>query len=124
MSSISTCQGVVFATAMAISAGTLILFDLFKDKKVLPGDLNPPLKSCLSSSGWKRMRMKKKKKRVRFAEVAEEGGEIRHCCTEEEEEGLMTMMMMMKKKKKLPLNHVALYSGIMRDRVARRIQFS
>lgn len=61
MSPMLTSQGLVLATAMAVSAGTVILFDLFREKYFpptpeVPGNHQDPpphenqvLKSCLSS---------------------------------------------------------------------------
>lgn len=52
MSSLLTSQGLVLATAMAVSAGTIILFDLFRHRIPIKNQLDSPpqlLKSCLSS---------------------------------------------------------------------------
>ncbi|KAK4362194.1 hypothetical protein RND71_017435 [Anisodus tanguticus] len=77
MSSMLGSQGLVLATAMAVSAGTVILLDIFRVKYFPATHLSdqqdyPPekqiIKSCLSSSGKnKDERARKKKKRVHFA---------------------------------------------------------
>ncbi|CAA2946540.1 Hypothetical predicted protein [Olea europaea subsp. europaea] len=65
-------QGLVLATAMAVSAGTIIVFDLLREK-YFPSTQFPRthpqkqfLKSCLST-GSKNEQKKKKKKKVQFA---------------------------------------------------------
>ncbi|KAL0319146.1 UNVERIFIED_CONTAM: hypothetical protein Sangu_2070800 [Sesamum angustifolium] len=84
MSSMLTSQALVLATAMAVSAGTLLLFDLFRDKSFppptspIPGNQVPSphddqkqaLKSCLSSEEEKeeKNQNQKKKKKVKFAD--------------------------------------------------------
>ncbi|XP_059299679.1 uncharacterized protein LOC132052248 [Lycium ferocissimum] len=81
MSSLMSSQGIVLATAMAVSAGTVILFDLLGEKYIETAKLelaknvqNSPhkkhsLKSCLSSGEKKKDSRKKKskKRRVHFA---------------------------------------------------------
>ncbi|KAJ8553627.1 hypothetical protein K7X08_024305 [Anisodus acutangulus] len=78
MSSMLGSQGLVLATAMAVSAGTVILLDVFRVKYFPATHLSdqqdyPPekqiIKSCLSSSAGKNKdeRARKKKKRVHFA---------------------------------------------------------
>uniref|UniRef100_M1CS23 Transmembrane protein n=2 Tax=Solanum tuberosum TaxID=4113 RepID=M1CS23_SOLTU len=71
-------QGVVLATAVVVSAGTIVVFDLLRQKYLSIAELeltnnnqksprqNPLLKSCLSS-GEKNMNSRRKKKRVHFA---------------------------------------------------------
>ncbi|KAL2493460.1 Jasmonate-zim-domain protein 3 [Abeliophyllum distichum] len=76
MSSILNSQGLAVVTAMAISAATIILFDHFRVKH-LPENQDSTsdkqvLKSCLSLGGSKE-RVKMKKKRVQFADVAASG---------------------------------------------------
>lgn len=73
-SMLTSSQGLVLATAMAVSAGTLLLFDLFRDKSFPPTsqiprnqDSNPDdqkqtLKSCLSSG-----KKKEKKQLIIFS---------------------------------------------------------
>uniref|UniRef100_M1CS24 Transmembrane protein n=2 Tax=Solanum tuberosum TaxID=4113 RepID=M1CS24_SOLTU len=78
-------QGVVLATAVVVSAGTIVVFDLLRQKYLSIAELeltnnnqksprqNPLLKSCLSSgdsfhvTGEKNMNSRRKKKRVHFA---------------------------------------------------------
>lgn len=124
-------QGLVLATAMAVSAGTVILLDLFRvkyfpathlsDQQDYPPDQKKILKSCLSSAGKNKDGTRKKKKRVRFAADVKSssgnGEEYRrkqmrkftesrvNCCGNE----ILGM----------PGNRVALYAGILKDRVQR-----
>ncbi|OIT02786.1 PREDICTED: uncharacterized protein LOC109228369 [Nicotiana attenuata] len=80
MSSLMGPNGLVLATAMVVSAGTVILFDLLQEKYLSTiqfeltnnkQEYSPHgkyiLKSCLSSGGKKKDSSKKKKKRVHFA---------------------------------------------------------
>ncbi|XP_051147936.1 uncharacterized protein LOC127263050 [Andrographis paniculata] len=132
MSSMLTSQGLVFATAMAVSAGTIILFDLLRDKYFPhhhhhhpppppPPNRNrnpPPLKSCLSSGN------KKSKKRVQFAEDVKESkgnGEIYRRRRRESDHGAAAANCGNEtlELKKMPANRAALYSGILRDRLHR-----
>ncbi|KAK6148968.1 hypothetical protein DH2020_016493 [Rehmannia glutinosa] len=130
-----TSQGLVFATAMAVSAGTIFFFDLFREKYIpqIPDNQNSPphqnqvLKSCLSSGNKKREIEQKKKKRVQFAddvkdskgngELYRKGGRINKsaqiqknasCCGNE----ILGIP-------KMPPNRAVLYSGILKDRVQR-----
>ncbi|CAN4103750.1 unnamed protein product [Withania somnifera] len=78
MSSLLTSQGVVFATAMAVSAGTMILLAAFRLQKSHEFSFNSiplhPPRSCISTDG-KKKNEKKKKKRVKFAkDVLEPSG--------------------------------------------------
>ncbi|XP_022889712.1 uncharacterized protein LOC111405175 [Olea europaea var. sylvestris] len=121
-------QGLVLATAMAVSAGTIIVFDLLREK-YFPSTQFPRthpqkqlLKSCLSSGS--KNRQKKKKKKVQFAgDVKDSIGDSevyrkKHrnhrefvrstsCGTE------------ILESQGMPANHVALYSGILKNRVQR-----
>ncbi|KAL0380394.1 UNVERIFIED_CONTAM: hypothetical protein Sangu_0103700 [Sesamum angustifolium] len=73
-----TSQVLFLATALAVSAGTVILFDLFREKCFPPSQIprnqdslthqNQLLKSCLSSGSKKREKSQRKKKRVQFAD--------------------------------------------------------
>ncbi|WMV35143.1 hypothetical protein MTR67_028528 [Solanum verrucosum] len=85
MSCLMGSQGVVLATAVVVSAGTIVVFDLLRQKYLSIAELeltnnnqksphqNPLLKSCLSSGdsfhvvGEKNMNSRRKKKRVHFA---------------------------------------------------------
>ncbi|KAL7099719.1 hypothetical protein ACP275_09G102400 [Erythranthe tilingii] len=124
-----TSQGLVLATAMAVSAGTIILFDLCRERYLHSTSLilrnqdshsDQNLKSCLSSGSKKR----KKKKRVRFADDVRESkgnGElyrrkhresdgIQKSCCGNQITGLQKVM---------PANRAVLYSGILKGRVQR-----
>ncbi|XP_059637965.1 uncharacterized protein LOC132279913 [Cornus florida] len=128
-SMLSGSQGVVLATAMAVS-GTVILlaFGLQKSstqfaiKIPIPHSSSQPiLRSCISSDG--RKREKKKKKRVQFAEdVAEPSGN-----SEEYRRQHTSTSRLMKDENegKIPPNRMALYNGILRDRaVVHRFAYS
>ncbi|KAM3269043.1 hypothetical protein P3S67_031007 [Capsicum chacoense] len=135
MSSMLSSQGFVLATAMAVSAGTVILLDLFRvkyfpsihlsDQQDYPHDEKQILKSCLSSAGKNKERARKKKKRVHFAADVKSssgnGEEYRRKqkkkCTESKINSCGNEIMGM------PGNRVALYTGILKDRV-QRIGFS
>ncbi|KAL0415345.1 UNVERIFIED_CONTAM: hypothetical protein Slati_3366400 [Sesamum latifolium] len=142
MSSMLTSQGLVLATAMAVSAGTLLLFDLFRDKSFppatspIPGnqvsnphdDQKQALKSCLSSGSKKREKEEKnqkKKKRVKFADDVKDtkgNGELyrrgRHSRQRAEIQSSSCGNEALGWQK-MPANRAALYSGILRDRVQR-----
>ncbi|XP_027333111.1 uncharacterized protein LOC113847969 [Abrus precatorius] len=141
MSSMIGSQGVVFATAMAVS-GTVILLALRLQRSFPPLHLpvheihsspTPILRSCLSSDGKKREN--KKKKRVHFAE------DVVESCRDGEElrkrRGVSEDSFKSKSESKvernyngetkirgMPANRVALYNGILRDRVAQRLAYS
>ncbi|KAL0342096.1 UNVERIFIED_CONTAM: hypothetical protein Scaly_1872200 [Sesamum calycinum] len=140
MSSMLTSQGLVLATAMAVSAGTLLLFDLFRDKSFppptspIPGNQVPSphddqkqaLKSCLSSEGEKeeKNQNQKKKKKVKFADDVKDtkgNGELyrrgRHRQRAEIQSSCCGNEVL--GWRKMPANRAALYSGILRDRVQR-----
>ncbi|KAL0441628.1 UNVERIFIED_CONTAM: hypothetical protein Sradi_0101700 [Sesamum radiatum] len=143
MSSMLTSQGLVLATAMAVSAGTLLLFDLFRDKSFppptspIPGNQVPSphddqkqaLKSCLSSGSKKREKEEKnqnqkKKKKVKFADDVKDtkgNGELyrrgRHRQRAEIQSSCCGNEVL--GWRKMPANRAALYSGILRDRVQR-----
>ncbi|CDO98146.1 unnamed protein product [Coffea canephora] len=127
MSSIS--QGLVLATAMAVSAGTIILFDLCREK-YFPSTTQlartrdahqqkQNLKPCLSSGG-KKGEKNKKKKRVQFAadvkEPSRNGEDYRR------EHGRKSTRIQ-SVSCGMPANRVALYSGILKDRL-QRTEFS
>ncbi|KAJ9163103.1 hypothetical protein P3X46_022808 [Hevea brasiliensis] len=139
MSSMLCSQGLVLATAMAVS-GTVILLAL-RLQKSLPASLLPidqipessrqVLRSCISSEG------KKKKKRVHFAEDVVDprgnGEEFRR------QRGTIVLGKNSSSPSKfkkiggaagdakgrgMPANRVALYNGILRDRVIHRLAYS
>ncbi|KAL8043011.1 hypothetical protein ABFX02_09G090400 [Erythranthe guttata] len=131
MSSMLTCQGVVLATAMAVSAGTIILFDLCRERYLHSTSLilrnhdshsDQNLKSCLSSGGKKRK--KKKSKRVRFADDVREtrgNGEL-YRRKHRESDGIQKSCcgnQIIGLQKVMPANRAVLYSGILKGRVQR-----
>ncbi|KAK7264924.1 hypothetical protein RJT34_32537 [Clitoria ternatea] len=146
MSSMISAQGVVFATAMAVS-GTVILLAL-RLQKPLPPSPPPVLRSCIPSGGFysasspvslcrhihkiygkKRERAKKKKKKVHFAEDVVEscrdGEEFRNSFKSKLESKVQKNYSNEETKiRGMPANRVALYNGILRDRVAQRLAYS
>ncbi|KAG6789005.1 hypothetical protein POTOM_005085 [Populus tomentosa] len=135
MSSILTSQGVVLATVMAVSS--TVVFLAFSKQKTLPHQVlsenrdsesptpSQDLRSCLSSEG------KRKKKRVQFAENVKNtkgnGDEYRRerqnpWHARREREVSNTRMSRVCRNEiqgnhGMPENRVALYSGILVDRV-------
>ncbi|KAL3528866.1 hypothetical protein ACH5RR_008188 [Cinchona calisaya] len=118
---------------MAVSAGTIILLDLCLEKYFPSSQLAKTqdshqgkqiLKSCLSSSGGKKgEKSKKKKKRVKFAEDVKEpsgnGEEYRReHSMKKKSNRIQTVSCAL-----MPANRVALYSGILKDRL-QRTEFS
>ncbi|MED6179889.1 hypothetical protein PIB30_004944 [Stylosanthes scabra] len=138
MSPMMTAQGVVFATAMAVS-GTVILLALRLQKSLpptqfpfheIPTSQTPKtLRSCISSAGKKSV---KKKKRVHFAEDVTDscgdGEEFRRRMKSnlESESKVETCGNGERRRRGrgMPENRVALYNGILRDRVAQRLAYS
>ncbi|XP_020228000.1 uncharacterized protein LOC109809173 [Cajanus cajan] len=120
MSSMISAQGVAVATAMAVS-GTVILLAL-RLQKGGEFPLGPPvLRSCISSGGKKSK--KKKKKRVHFAE------DVVESCRDAHE--LRTKIHSFNPQTPsnsngppIPPNRLALYNGMLRDRLAQRLAFS
>ncbi|KAF7154017.1 hypothetical protein RHSIM_Rhsim01G0069000 [Rhododendron simsii] len=141
MSSILNSQGVVLATAMAVS-GTVILLALRLQKSFPAAQFqssSPQLpRSCISSDGKKR---EKKKKRVQFAEdVVDPVGnsdEFRRqhnnaTATATNSDGLYSNSSSKEEERErkrevrgMPANRAALYNGILRDRlVHHRLAYS
>ncbi|TYI72189.1 hypothetical protein E1A91_D07G043300v1 [Gossypium mustelinum] len=103
MASMLSSQGMVLATAMAVSGTVILLAFRYQKSFPLPHPSQQVLRSCISSG---KKREKKKKKKVHFAEdVMEPRGD-----------GLQGGEM--------PANRVALYHGILRDRGVQRLAYS
>ncbi|KAK8618951.1 hypothetical protein V6N13_132926 [Hibiscus sabdariffa] len=113
MSSGICSQGLVLATAMVVSS--TVIFLTFSRQKPSSSSSKQALRSCLSSDG--KRRNKKKKKKVKFAESVKEpsgnGEEYRKKMvagrSRSEADGFC--------RSQMPANRVALYNGILRDRV-------
>ncbi|KAL0429787.1 UNVERIFIED_CONTAM: hypothetical protein Sradi_0604700 [Sesamum radiatum] len=135
-----TSQALFLATALAVSAGTIILFDLFSVKCFPPPQIprnqdslthqKKLLKSCLSSGSKKRDKSQRKKKRVQFADDVKDsksnGDRLhrkKHRKSAENDEKSCCRNAVVGVKK-MPANRAALYSGILvRDRL-RRMEYS
>ncbi|XWS16445.1 hypothetical protein CRYUN_Cryun34aG0088100 [Craigia yunnanensis] len=118
MSSGICSQGLVLATAMVVSS--TVIFLTFSRQK----NLSPPkqtLRSCLSSE--RKKRDKKKKKKVQFAEnVKETSGNGEEYRKEQKKKLIAATAGRSRKidrfcRNEMPANRIALYNGILRDRV-------
>ncbi|GMI81205.1 hypothetical protein like AT1G52565 [Hibiscus trionum] len=134
MASMLSSQGVVLATAMAVS-GTVILlaFRLQKSLDQISQPSQQVLRSCISSEG-----KNKKKKKVHFAEDVmdprSDGAEFRKQLKNRvriNNSAAPALNSTPKFKKSgggkdrgVPANRVALYNGILRDRVVQRLAYS
>nr|GMD10531.1 uncharacterized protein LOC109164651 [Ipomoea batatas]GME00909.1 uncharacterized protein LOC109164651 [Ipomoea batatas]GME00913.1 uncharacterized protein LOC109164651 [Ipomoea batatas] len=126
-------QGLVLATAMAVSAGTIIILDLLRDKYFPQNQQSFPekhriLRSCLTSSASGGDRNKesekksKKKKRVHFAEDVKDtigNGEEYRRQFETVNNQRRRCSFGNAGNKEMPENRAALYAGVLRDRVQR-----
>ncbi|XP_020549656.1 uncharacterized protein LOC110012002 [Sesamum indicum] len=138
MSSILSSQAMVLATAMAVS-GTVILlaFRLQKSPSTphFPLLSQPLPPSCIISSEEGK-RKEKKKKRVHFAEDvvdpignSDEYRKLRSCSSHAIATNNPNFIKYSNTKKggkveEMPANRVALYNGILRDRVLHRVAYS
>ncbi|KAL2539313.1 hypothetical protein Adt_00310 [Abeliophyllum distichum] len=111
-------QGLVLATAMAVSAGTIIVFDLLREKYFPPTQFSRNqqsipqkqlLKSCLSSGS-----KKSQKKRVQFAVDVKDSSENNEVYRKTHRKHRQAEILELQG---MPANHVALYTGILKDRV-------
>ncbi|XP_022720857.1 uncharacterized protein LOC111278526 [Durio zibethinus] len=113
MSSGICSQGLVLATAMVVSS-TVIFFTFSRQK-----NLSPPkqtLRSCLSSVGKKK---DKKKKKVQFAESVKEtsgNGDKKLIAATATTAGRSRNVDRICRNE-IPANRIALYNGILRDRL-------
>ncbi|KAH7547398.1 uncharacterized protein LOC107407483 [Ziziphus jujuba] len=136
MSSVLSSQGLVLATAMAVSSTVLFLAFSRHKTTFLPtqfsgtgsyNDSQQPkkhvLRSCLCS-GDSRKKKQRKKKKVQFAENVKEpsgnGEEFKkqHKKTSKSEKSSNSRNQM-SGIRGMPANRIALYNGILRDRVHR-----
>ncbi|KAL5160529.1 hypothetical protein HKD37_07G018010 [Glycine soja] len=132
----SISQGLVFTTAMVVS--TTVLYLAFSGQKTSPPFQIPPnsnsshsnkqiLRSCIYSEEKKR-EMKKNKKKVKFAEnvmvkLVERNSKVKN----REEQGRQYRVSLsssecrneIPEKREMPANRIALYNGILKDRVHR-----
>ncbi|XP_059287115.1 uncharacterized protein LOC132040484 [Lycium ferocissimum] len=140
MSSLLTSQGVVFATAMAVS-GTMILLATLRLQKSQEFSFNPILhhhpRSCISTDGKKK---EKKKKKVKFAEdVVEPSGnseeyrKLHHFNNNKFHHGNASScssnldsneLKKSRKVQEIPANRMALYNGMLKGRVINRVTYS
>ncbi|EOY25799.1 hypothetical protein QUC31_011785 [Theobroma cacao] len=119
MSSGICSQGLVLATAMVVSS--TVIFLTFSRQKTLPPS-KQTLRSCLSSEGKRRGR---KKKKVQFAEnVKDTSGNGEEYRKEQNKKLIAATAGRSRKvdrfcRNEMPENRIALYNGILRDRVHR-----
>ncbi|XVE52202.1 hypothetical protein DITRI_Ditri02bG0104000 [Diplodiscus trichospermus] len=117
MSSGLCSQGLVLATAMVVSS--TVIFLTFSRQKTLSSPKQTP-RSCLSSEGKKK---DKKKKKVKFAEnVKETSGNGEQYRKEHNKKSIAETAGRSRKvdgfcRNEMPANRIALYNGILRDRV-------
>ncbi|TYI60178.1 hypothetical protein E1A91_D10G087800v1 [Gossypium mustelinum] len=119
MSSGICSQGLVLATAMVVSS--TVIFLTFSRQKTLSPPPKQTLRSCLPSDGKKRD--KKRKKKVQFAENVEETSGDGQEYRKEQHKKLIAAASTRRRKmdgfcrSEMPANRIALYNGILRDRV-------
>ncbi|OAY36868.1 uncharacterized protein LOC110626955 [Manihot esculenta] len=115
-------QSVILATAMVVSS-TVLFLAFSKHKTSRNQESQSPvqnLRSCLCSEGKKRdSKKKKKKKRVKFAEnVKDTKGNGEEYRREKKKENSITRSDRICRNE-IPPNRIALYNGILRDRLHR-----
>ncbi|XP_068643857.1 uncharacterized protein [Aristolochia californica] len=132
MSSLLSSQGMALATAMAVS-GTVIIFALCRQKPLFDApfavDPNSPppvrnLRSCIASGERK---LRKKKKKVHFADHLVEAVDLIVYEDESEEEdddgpAIEYEPIHVSRNdhaRRIPANRLALYNGILQDRLQR-----
>ncbi|KAH7681654.1 hypothetical protein IHE45_05G071200 [Dioscorea alata] len=112
MSSLVGSQGMAWATAVALS-GAVLLVTLFRPR--LPVSDKLTLRPCISSNGSKR----EKGKRVHFAEDLVV--EFEDVDQYEEEEEVESQSMRFRNVGRIPGNRLAVYNGILHDRMGRMV---
>ncbi|XP_042058726.1 uncharacterized protein LOC121803085 [Salvia splendens] len=128
MSSILSSQSVVLATAMAVS-GTVILLAARRHQKPPPSSVNfPRPPSCIISSSDEGKKRKMKKK-VHFAEdvVDPRGNSEEYRKSQKANFNKYSNSTTLNKGRRIqemPANRVALYNGILRDRVHQKVAYS
>ncbi|KVI01319.1 uncharacterized protein LOC112501263 [Cynara cardunculus var. scolymus] len=138
MSSIFASNGMVLATAMAAVSGTVLLLAFRLQKQPTTAvagaakfSVTHHPRPCISIDGKKKV--KKKKKKVHFAEDVMEpsgnGEEFRKRLQSKNFNKMRTSSSLFKdeggkKKIVMPANRMALYAGILRDRGVQRLAYS
>ncbi|KAA0050175.1 hypothetical protein IC582_003937 [Cucumis melo] len=135
MSSMMNSQGMALATAMAAVSGTVILLSFCIQKTIPIHQFSPPtLRSCFpSESSKKKKKQNNHKKRVHFAKDVVDpignGEDFRrqheiaynnNYSSSSPAQNPPTAAV----DPRMPANRVALYNGIMRDRVVHRYTYS
>ncbi|KAL1563403.1 hypothetical protein AAHA92_05873 [Salvia divinorum] len=129
MSSILSSQSVVLATAMAVS-GTVILLAARRHQKPPSTTAHFPLPpSCIISSSDEGKKRKKKKKKVHFAEdvVDPRGNSEEYRKSQKANFNKYSNSTTLNKGRRIqemPANRLALYNGILRDRVHQKVAYS
>ncbi|CAK9329613.1 unnamed protein product [Citrullus colocynthis] len=138
MSSMMNSQGMALATAMAAVSGTVILLSFCIQKSIPIHQFSPPtLRSCILSDTRKKKKKQNQKKRVHFAKDVVDpignGDDFRRQHQIAWNNNYSTVSSPPQKPPAatatatdpgMPANRVALYNGILRDRVVHRYTYS
>ncbi|XP_073128585.1 uncharacterized protein [Henckelia pumila] len=121
-----TSQALVLATAMAASAGTIIIFNLFQERyypipRIHHVHEKQALKPCLSPGGKRRRGDGRRRKRVRFAEDVKKQLDSTRDWNGKfgKKVGEIERNIPCGRNNMMPANRVALYSGILKNRFQR-----